>query len=124
MWCNQEKIVKVLTVFGACFLVLVAFILTRSESYFPLNPTIDTQLAEGFSEELFQQVEPGMAKAEVAVMLPGSPEPESTLWKETTWQYGNDGGCNGWCDLAWISFSVQFDQAGVVTKTSRQVFMD
>ncbi|NJO76995.1 MAG: hypothetical protein HC833_26710 [Leptolyngbyaceae cyanobacterium RM1_406_9] len=115
---------KVLTVFSACFLVLVAFLWTRSESYFPLNPTIDTQLAEGFSEELFRQVEPGMAKAEVAVMLSGSPEPESTFWKETTWQYGSDGGCNGWCDLAWISFSVQFDQAGEVIKTSRQVFMD
>ena len=115
---------RTLTVFGACFVVLLALLWTRSESYFPLYPTIDTQLPLGFSEEKFTQIKPGMTRTEVAAVLPGSPEPESLPWNETTWQYGNDGGCNGWCDLAWIGFSIGFDPAGRVTDLERSIYMD
>jgi outer membrane protein assembly factor BamE (lipoprotein component of BamABCDE complex) len=124
MWCDQEETVKALTIFGACFLVLLALLWARTESYFPLYPLIDTRLPQGFSEQKFKQITPGMSKAEVAVALPGSPESGSTQWQETYWFYGNDGGCYGLCDLAWVGFTVQFDEAGNVTKTERSVFAD
>lgn len=115
---------KVLTIFGTCFLLLLALLWSRTESYFPLYPLIDTRLPQGFSEQKFKQITPGMSKAEVAAVLPGSPESSSTQWKESYWFYGNDGGCHGLCDLAWIGFEVHFDEAGNVTTTKRSVFGD
>jgi len=116
--------VKVLSVFGTCLLLFAALVFMNSESYFPLYPTIDTRLPKGFSEEKFRRIVPGMTKAEVAAILPGSPEPESDLWKETGWQYGDEGRCNGWCDLAWLSFGVQFDETEKVIETTREIYMN
>jgi hypothetical protein len=121
--CDQEEAVKALTVFGACFGAVLTLMWFYTESYFPLYPLIDTQLPQGFSEQKFEQIAPGMTKAEVAAILPGSPEMGSIYWQESYWLYGNDGGC-GWCDMAWIGFGIQFDETGNVASTERSVYRD
>lgn len=115
---------KILTVFGTCFIVLLALLWARTESYFPLYPFIDTTLPEGFSQQKFEQITQGMTRTEVAAILPGSPEAGSSYWQNSYWNYGCDGGCNGWCDLAWIGFGIYFNEAGEVIKTERVVYMD
>ena len=44
-----------------------------------------------------------------------------------TWGYGLDDGCRGWCDFAWITYSVHFDNESSnakVIETRREVFYD
>ena len=111
-----EKFVFGLILFA---LPLAVFLQCFTESVFVLNPLIDTQLPEGFTQLGFNSIQPGMAKTEVLKFIPA---PADGL-EGNSWSYGNDGAA-AWGDYAWFWFQVDFDKSGKVIKTSQMKFHD
>lgn len=108
-------------VFGLMLLALpvVVYLQCFTESEFVLNPLIDTQLPQGFTQAGFNIIQSGMTKTEVLKHIPA---PDNGLEGES-WSYGNDGAA-AWGDYAWFQFQVNFDKSGKVIKTSQMKFHD
>lgn len=115
-----------------------------TEDYFSLYPGIDTIYPPKFSGHKLNQIYVGMPRKEVLELLgehsykggnPSDtkeknygirPEDEEN-WADTNWGYGIDGGCRGWCDLAWVTYSIYFNNSSPnakVKKINREVFLD
>ncbi|HLP90977.1 MAG TPA: hypothetical protein VK184_20630 [Nostocaceae cyanobacterium] len=93
-----------------------------TESEFFLNPLIDTQLPPGFTLKKFEQIQPGMTKAQVLKILPPAME-IYTSNNHIVWGYGEDGAAP-FGDFAWFRFEIEFDQQEKVLRTKREVFHD
>lgn len=108
-------------VFGFMLLALPVAIYLQcfTESVFVLNPLIDTQLPQGFTQAGFDSIQAGMTKTEVLKRIPA---PSSGL-EDKSWGYGNDGAAV-LGDYAWFRFHVEFDKHGKVIKTSQMTFHD
>jgi hypothetical protein len=108
-------------VFGCLLLAAPVWIYFQcfTENVFVFKPLIDTQLPEGFTQEGFNSIRPGMSKREVLNYIPA---PEKGL-KESSWSYGNDGAA-AWGDYAWFQFQIAFDKRDRVIQTSQQKFHD
>ena len=99
------------------------------ESYFPLNPYIDTIFSQNFVPENFEKIENGMNKIEVEKIL-GKPlkfslEIESSIQPKNTniAIYARDGKSN-WGDFAWKSFDVYYDKKNIVIGKSSRWWYD
>ncbi|MEW5860252.1 MAG: hypothetical protein AB1861_23185 [Cyanobacteriota bacterium] len=134
----QQQILPGILVF---IVVLVYFYpkIAATEKYFPLYPGIDTIYPPHFSEHNFNLISEGMSRTEVLELL-GEPSyrgnypppdvlPKGYSYHATNliWGYGIDGGCRGWCDLAWVGYFIDFDSESSnakVIQTRRDVFFD
>ncbi len=121
----------ILQIFTSGIVLFLLFGYFRSESYFPLYPTLDTQLPPGFSERNFELITPGITKADVIKLLgepdikyASSPRMKATLEAPSRWIYGNDGGCRGLCDMAWIMYEINFNSEDKVITKKRTIFHD
>jgi len=115
------EFLKGLVVFFMLFVLPVGVgIQCFTESEFIFNPLIDTKLPPGFTNQKFDSIKPGMTKAEVLKILP---PPLDSSKDETSWGYGEDGAAS-FGDFAWFRFTINFDQAGKVVETKRQIFHD
>lgn len=141
---HQEQVILVLV---ALILLLIPFYLVKAytEDYFPLYPGIDSIYPPKFSVHKLNRISVGMSRKEVLELL-GEPSyksenPSYTKDKnygidlehdgyrvdDTRWGYGIEGGCRGWCDFAWVTYSVHFyneSPNAKVTRKSREVFYD
>lgn len=111
---------------GKIALALVLFVLPVgiflqcfTESVFVLNPLIDTRLPQGFTQDRFDRIQPGMTKADVLRLIP----PPNHKLEEPSWNYGQDGAAL-WGDFAWFQLTIQFDQNGRVIKKTQTAFYD
>jgi len=112
--------------------------IAATENYFPLYPGIDTIYPPQFSVENFNHISVGLSRKEVLKLL-GEPSfrggvpidiPKKYSYMKQvednlTWGYGLDGGCRGWCDLAWVAYFIEFDgesSNAKVVATRREVF--
>lgn len=97
----------------------------KSELYFYLNPDIDTVYAEGFSWRSLNEVKKGMSVDEVERLL-GKPLDYVDLggFGGECYEYSTDGKCGRWCDFAWISARVCFDEEMKVNGVYKNVFYD
>jgi hypothetical protein len=123
---------KVINGIALLFVGLTPFIWLTcfTESYFSLNPLIDTIVPPGFTEAKFARIKIGMPKDEVLKILPPPTSSTSTYCyifrpdkKHNCWYYGNDGAAL-LGDFAWINFEIAFDKEGKVIKTNHYVNAD
>jgi hypothetical protein len=138
---------QILPIFAVVIVLLVYFYpkIAFTENYFPLYPGIDTIYPPKFSVHKLNQIYVGMPRKDVLELL-GEPSfkssnPSYTKDKkygvelendgysvdETSWGYGLDGGCRWWCDFAWVTYSIHFDNNSPnakVIRTSREIFYD
>ena len=64
-----KQTLYVLTFLIFSYLIYLIIPLFFVESYFPLNPFIDTKFAENFDPKKFEKIEKGMNKNEVEKIL-------------------------------------------------------
>jgi hypothetical protein len=87
--------------------------ISMSEGCYWPNPQIDTRFAEGYNEEVFMTVVPGMDKEAVLAKL-GPPMSMDTLDDgRQIWDYSRDGAASPY-DFAWMGREVWLDEAGKV----------
>ncbi|MBD1900958.1 hypothetical protein NDI44_04605 [Trichocoleus sp. DQ-A3] len=116
--------------------------IAATENYFPLYPGIDTIYPPKFSVHKFNSISVGMSRKEVLELL-GEPsykgenyfytkdtnygidlEHDGYRVDDTRWGYGIDDGCRGWCDFAWVTYSILFDSESSnakVVRTGREI---
>lgn len=107
---------------GICllFVYMITFPFAHSESYFTDYPHIDTKFAPGFSEVKFNNIQPGFTKNDVLNIL-GEPLEKHEADEWSRWSYSTDGKCQWLCDLAWISYEINFDNEGKIKNKERRI---
>lgn len=115
---------KIIIIVGFVSLVVfAAYSFIGFESYCWWNPSIDTQFAPKYSEELFLRIKPQMSEDEV-VQLIGEPfEKYKTKDNVVIWYYSKDGKSK-WGDWAWLNRGVYFDTHNRVVKTASSICYD
>ena len=113
---NTTKILFTALCIPFLYIPLVfGWIVIQGEGYNPINPLIDTVLAENFSEEKFNSIQVGMSIKDVTALI-GEPFRTQDLKNNINlWYYSHDGKCE-WGDFAWIGYCVQFDKNYKVLK--------
>ena len=105
------------------FILLAAYYSLGFESYCWWNPSIDTQFAPKYSEELFLTIKSKMSEDEVGKAIG---EPFEKYKKErriVIWYYSKDGKSKGG-DWAWLNRAVYFDTNQRVIKTASSICYD
>jgi hypothetical protein len=120
---------QILPFFVVLIVLLIYFYpkIAYTEDYLPLYPGIDTIYPPEFSVHKFNRISVEMSRKDVLELL-GEPsykggnssytkdknygidlEHDGYRVDDTTWGYGIDDGCRGWCDFAWVTYSIHFD---------------
>ena len=99
------------------FVIFFCWGFCHTESYCFFSPWIDTQCAEGFSDEQFQKITNGMNRAEVDSLMCTAPGIGTNRNGTVTYGYTSDGKCS-FGDFAWFGRSLIFSNDVVVSITS------
>lgn len=129
----QEKVSSSKVIRGVAFAIYVplgimfiigSVLFFTVEAYFPLVPTIDTRVSDGFTMEGFDAIQLGMSAEEVHALI-GQPlvmqQGMALDFNGSCRIYSEDGASKYW-DFAWVEQRVCFDEYGVVTSKHSEWF--
>lgn len=104
---------------AALLVAAIAFIIIP-ESYFYPYPLIDTIRSEKFSQRKFDQLRPGMSKAEVVNLIGEQRGDYPSVGSDGTYceRVTSDGAFKIW-DFAWLNANVCYDNNDIVTSTNK-----
>lgn len=104
--------------FITILLIWAGYLYTHMNAYCLFAPAIDTQFARDFSEEKFEQVQPGMSQAELKRLLGEPLDKGVDHTGAIVWWYSRGGKCD-WGDFAWLGRAVRIKSGAVIEVVKR-----